>query len=180
MITIEQVIYVIPILGLTASVFYYAMVLRNQNRTRQAQLYMNLFQEISSQQWMMKHATLLNQEWENYEDFEKKYGSNEHPEHYAMRRSMWTQLDNIGAMLANKLLDPDMVYFLIQMRANMQWKKWERIIKEQRVRYTNPDDCKYFEYLVETMDRVRKTRGIEYETPDTFIRYIPDVKIQDN
>ncbi len=174
MVTLETILSVVPILSLVVVLSYYSLQIRNQNRTRQAQLYMNLFLEISSQQWMMKHATLLNQEWEDYDDFEKKYGSDEHPEHYAMRRSMWTQLDNIGAMLANKLLDPDMVYFLIQMRANMQWKKWEPIIKEQRIRYTNPDDCMYFEYLVKTMDRVRKIRGIEYETPDTFIKYIPD------
>jgi len=173
MVDYQTISIVLTGIGMIIALTYYALQIRNQNRTRQAQLYMNLFQEISSQDWMMKHATLLNQEWKDYDDFEKKYGSDEHPEHYAMRRSMWLQLDNIGAMLENKLLDPEMVYYLLQMRANLQWKKWEQIIKEQRIRYTNPDMCKRFEYLINTMDRIRETRGVEWEVPETFIKYVP-------
>ena len=48
MITLEQVLYVLPLLGLTISLFYYGMILRNANKTqqialetRQLQLYMH-------------------------------------------------------------------------------------------------------------------------------------------
>lgn len=36
MITLDQVIYVLPLLGIMVSILYYAMVLRNSNRTRSA------------------------------------------------------------------------------------------------------------------------------------------------
>lgn len=101
MVDYQTISIVLTGIGLMIALIYYALQIRNQNRTRQAQLYMNLFQEISSQRWQMKYVTLLNQEWEDYDDFEQKYGSDEHPEHYAMRRSMWLQLDGIGAMLSS-------------------------------------------------------------------------------
>ena len=161
-------------IGIIVAITYYTLTLRNANRTRQAQLYMDLFQEISSPQWLLNNATLLNQEWEDYDDFEKKYGSNEHPEHYAMRRSMWLQLGSIGVMLKMKLLDPEMVYFLLQERASWQWKKWESIIKEQRIRYKLPSDGIWFEYLVNEMERISKSKGIEMEIPNNLMKYIPD------
>ena len=40
--TLDRVIYCIPLLGVTVSILYYAMVLRNANRTRSAQLFMSL------------------------------------------------------------------------------------------------------------------------------------------
>jgi len=59
-------------LGLTASITYYAMVLRNANKTRQTQLFMNLFTQLRSKDFVRDtrelssgHGTTLKTSEEN-------------------------------------------------------------------------------------------------------------------
>ena len=87
MVSVEQFIYVVPMLALAASISYYAMVLRNQNRTRQAQLFMSFYDTLRSQEFRDQFSELLRQEYTDFDDFWEKYGQENNPEAWTKWRA---------------------------------------------------------------------------------------------
>jgi hypothetical protein len=60
--------------GLMIALTYYALQIRNQNKTRQAQLYMDLYKIVSSEDFRGKYSELMSQwEWEDLDDYRRKY-----------------------------------------------------------------------------------------------------------
>ena len=129
---------------------------------------------MKSQENMRSMSDLLNMEWENYDDFERKYGSDNNPEAYAKRLSSWFGQNNIGIMLKDGLIDADMVYDAFGGTVIMFWKKWEPIIREQRTRYMGENWMRYWEYLADRMTSIQQSRGITWEVPETYLRYVQE------
>ena len=71
---IEFLPLVLTGLGLTASIVYYASVLRNQNKTRQTQLFLQFYNRLTDKQFFEEYKNLLNQEWDDFDDNLEKYG----------------------------------------------------------------------------------------------------------
>jgi hypothetical protein len=187
MVSFEFLAIILTGLGLTASIMYYSTVLRNANKTRelqlqaqehatetrQVQLLMHIYQEMSSESYMRRYIDVMNMEWENYDDYERKYGSDDHPEQFAKRLSVWRSFQGVGLLLKDGLVDADRLYDLIGSAVLLQWVKWEPIFKETRVRYGMPDDYLLFENLYHELIKVRRSRGITVDPPDTGIKYVP-------
>ena len=74
-ITLTILLQIVQTVGILVGVYYYIMSLQNQSRTRQAQLFMQLFQDFISAEMNKIHLDLVKMEWEDYHDFEMKYGS---------------------------------------------------------------------------------------------------------
>ncbi|MFX1475551.1 MAG: hypothetical protein ACFFCO_08780, partial [Promethearchaeota archaeon] len=130
-----------------------------------------LYEEITSTENARRYLDLLNMEWKDYDDFERKYGSDNNPDSFAKRYSSWWFYDGIGLLLNKKFVNLDMVYELGGIQAIWQWKKWESIIKEQRKRYKVPDLGIWFEYLAKELMKKREQMGIVAEVPKTYGRY---------
>ena len=174
-------------LSVSLAAFYYIMTLRNTQKnqelvrkaqeqaleTRRTQLLMHVFQEMSSEASMRRFADVMNMEWEDYGDYESKYGSDDHPEQFAKRLSVWRTFQGIGLLLKDGLVDADGLYDLIGSAVIFQWVKWESIFKEFRVRYGLPDDYELFESLYHEMMKVRRQRGITEDPSETGLKYIP-------
>ena len=85
MISLEQIIYVIPILGLTASILYYAMVFRAANKTqqmqletRQTQLFMQIYGTFNDKDFQRDYFKMIyRMEWDNLADFREKFDADE-------------------------------------------------------------------------------------------------------
>ena len=52
MVDTQTILQFIPAVSLSIAAIYYMLILRNQNRTRQAQLFMQLFQHNMTKEWM--------------------------------------------------------------------------------------------------------------------------------
>jgi len=113
-------------------------------------------------------------EWTDYEDFEKKYGSNNNPVAYAQRTTAWSRMNTIGIMVKDKLVDENMVYDAMGASLIIAWEKWEPIFVENRVRYMGPNFMEQFEYLANRMRTIQKNRNIQWKPSETGYRYIPD------
>ena len=61
-------------IGMIIALTYYALQIRNQNRTRQAQLLMNLYEVYRSPEFRARVNTVLLQEWTDPDDFWERYG----------------------------------------------------------------------------------------------------------
>lgn len=171
MITLDQVIYVLPLLGIMVSILYYAMVLRNSNRTRSAQLFMSLHSFMSNKEGMSDYLDTMYMEWEDYADFERRYGSDINKKVSAQRLSIWNTFNNYGVLLKKRLIDPEMVYDAVGAVIIMSWEKWKPIIVEQRVRYMGPNYLEHWEYLTTVMRSIQDRRGIKWMPPETGFKF---------
>ena len=91
---IESIPLVLTGLGLTASILYYTMVLRNTNEaqkraqeTRRTQLSTSITERIGSKDFLRDFIELAQLEWIDVDDFLKKYDHRVNTESYAQR---WT------------------------------------------------------------------------------------------
>ena len=146
MITLDQLIYVIPILALTVSIFYYALVLRNQNRTRQTQLFMNLFTQIRSKDFVRDTRELSSWHWSDFNDFRRKYGSRADKEANTLFHSTANFFDGIGVLVSHNEINPKLVEELMSSWIIWFWEKFGDIIKEYR-KVSYPQYLESVEYL---------------------------------
>jgi hypothetical protein len=80
MVSLEVLALVLTGLSITASILYYTMPLRNSNKTQQlalenrrAQLYMQLFLRITSEDFMKRSIDLIRLNYSNQDEFFQKF-----------------------------------------------------------------------------------------------------------
>ena len=171
----------VAIFGVIAGFSYYVLTVkatrRNQDlqlETRQAQLFSQWALYALSSNFMEEYGELLNYEWEDYHDFETKYGSDNNPRAFAMRNRVWGFFSTLGKYLREGLIDIDLVNTLISDTAIFQWYKWKDIIYELRKRYYTPITFSDWEYLVTELLKYKTELGYPWEPPTTLSKYIPD------
>jgi hypothetical protein len=74
-------------------------------------------------------------EWRDYDDFEKKYGSDFNVHAASQRFSVWLTFNKLGYMLSKGLVDAEVLYEMGAMNCIYLWAKFEAIIRENRRRY---------------------------------------------
>jgi len=121
---IEYLPLVLTGLGLTASIIYYASVLRNQNKTRQVQLLMDLYTKYQSTEYRQNTSDIQHQEWVDYEDWKQKYSLEANPESWAKWQSVAGFYNGIGVLLRRNMIDISLVNELL---ANVVYKDWEHM-----------------------------------------------------
>ncbi len=99
MASFEFLAIILTGLGLSASLVYYAFVISNQNKTRRLQMIQHIWEWISSEEGYLRLAELMQMQWIDYEDFNKKYGVSSNPENYAMRWAVWNKMNGLGYMV---------------------------------------------------------------------------------
>jgi len=170
MVQIEYLPLVLTGLGLMASILYYTMNLRNANKTQQlalenrrAQLYMQLFLRITSEDFMKRSIDLLRWNYSNLDEFFQKY--NEDNKLAAKWISQLWHIDGIGFLMSEGLIEPEMVYNFGGGQAHIRhWNKWKPIIEEMRSQRSDPEFLKWFEYLSKQMKELRIEKGLN-DTP---------------
>jgi hypothetical protein len=161
-------------LGVGVAAFYYVMNLREQSRNRRIAMTQNLIQTINSVDAIKIQGELLNMEWKDYDDFEKKYGSDNNLDNYAKRFFFFYTFEAIGDLLRRGLADSDTLYSVIRFSAINIWVKFLPTIPENRSRYTGKNGWSGYEYLVNELLKIMKQRDPEFVLPETLIKYVPD------
>jgi len=174
LVVLQSVSYVAAAIGVCIATFYYAMNLRATDRNRRIQLVSQLSQFMLSEEGMKRYFELLNMEWKNFDDFERKYGSDFNLEATAKRYASWQNYDHLGKMLKKGMINAEDAYDLTSDGVLFQWHKWESIIFELRKRYNGEEWMSGFEFLNIEMSKLRRQREPSYKVPETFGKYIPD------
>jgi len=163
----------VAIFGVIAGFTYYVIVVRNSQRmqqlqleTRKAQLYMQLFMRITSDEFVKKSIDLLKLEYDDVDEFMEKLLSGPDSGLHARLFSMFWHIDGLGYMMSQKLIDTEMVYNFGGGFAQVwHWKKWEPVIMRFRKRRDDPEFLKWFEYAAEEMMRIRQEKGLTQTPP---------------
>ena len=173
--TIPLVLDIIRTAGILVGIVYYITIMKNQQKTReltlkaqeqavetrQAQLYMQLFMRITSEEFMKKSIDMLTLEHDTYDEFMDNYWSGPDSDLLGKWFSMIWHLDGLGYMISKELIEPEMVYNFGGGSAQIRhWMKWESVIKEMRLRRGDPEYLKWFEYTATEMMRIRQEKGL--------------------
>ena len=167
--------YTAGAISVVLGVIYYAFNLRESRRNGRIALANSLIQKVQSPEWHGITLDLYKQEWSDYDDFEKKYGSDNNSDSYAKRFSVWRYYNSLGYMLKYNLID---AYSLSNLGDGdaiiFMWNKYESIIKTLRKSYSMGEHWLWgFEYLAGEMLRVTKIRDPSYNAKG-YMKYIPD------
>ena len=153
---IESIPYVLTGIGIIVSILYYTSVLRNANKTREMQLFMQMYNILHTRESLQTLIELLNLKVDE-DEYRQKYDSYVNPEHFGKRASLWYTYNSVGEMLRLKMVDPDLLHRLnVDTNVIMLWENWEHIIKMNRERENMPDLWDGFEYLYTEMKKLRK------------------------
>jgi hypothetical protein len=131
--------------------------------TRQAQLYMNIFDSLLNVDTIKDDYELMEYKWKDYDDFEKKYGSTNNLDGTAKRQSLHSRLDSVGWLVKCGVVDPNWAYNQISGLILFHWEKFKPIFFEIRKREGWPNYYENFEYLAGVCDKIGRDRGLSSE-----------------
>ncbi len=140
---LQSVSYIAGALGVCVAAFYYVMNLRISQRnqelglktqehtleSRQTQLTMQLYEKMSTKEYMDNFTEILNKwTWNDYDDFKLKYGINGDPEKYAKFSSMCMDFEQIGILMKYGSFNPNMFYDMWGGFYRSFWEKIEPVV----------------------------------------------------
>jgi hypothetical protein len=171
-VTYQIVLSTIQTVSLVVGIIYYITTLRNNQRsqqlqleTRKAQLYMQLFLKITSEEFIKNSLELIKFPIGDVKEFMEKYMAGPDSTLQAKLFQLFWHIDGLGYMISQGLIDPEMVYNFGGGFAQVwHWKKWEPVILSTRKLRNEPEFMKWFEYTASEMMRIRQEKGLD-ETP---------------
>jgi len=115
---------------------YYALTIRNQNRTRQAQLLWSIYDNYRSIESRRQSMEISSWEWEDIDDFFEKYGQQNNPEAWTLWTTKAALFNGIGILLKRNLIDIKLLDDLLTNSVDRHWNamKMGAILLEWRTR----------------------------------------------
>ena len=172
MVDAQTISIVFAGLSITASIAYYASVLRNANKTqqqaletRQAQLFMQLYNQFRDKEFQRDISSIYNiWEWTDYNDFEDKYGRTTDSEKYSSFVSVITYFEGIGVLLNQGLIDKNLVDDMMSGVIIRFWEKIMPLVEETRHYRKWPQYMEWFEYLYKEIKPIAEAQHPELKT----------------
>jgi hypothetical protein len=122
--------------GMIIALTYYALQIRNQNKTRQVQMFMNLYATYSSPQFRRRYNDItFNRAYENYDDFWEKYGPVKNPEAFASWTSVAAFFQGLGVLVRKGLIEIGLVHDFLGSVIIDSWEVMSPAFIESRERY---------------------------------------------
>jgi hypothetical protein len=175
MVSVEQVIYVVPVLALTASIIYYSLNLRNSNKnqkiafeTRQVQ-YLLEYNNVLVERTLSNlnfYFQIMSAEWTDFNDYYEKYGPENNAELNSFRSSLWNRFNAAGLMIRDGMIDVKMYVDYVGDAPVMMWYKYRDIVEEYRRRFHLPSYLAGWEILAVEIEKYRTRQGWDPKTPD--------------
>ena len=98
-------------------------------------------------------------QFQDYQDFLEKYDSTVNIENYLQRSRIYRMLNTFGHIIKKGLVNPETVYDGISGAfIDGMWNRHSLIIREIREQSNAPQYLDGFEYLSETMKKIRENR----------------------
>jgi hypothetical protein len=162
MVEIETISIFLTGISVSLAAIYYALTLRRQQQTRNAQAFIQLYQNAIDQGYIqsLSEAIWL-QEGKDFEEWWEKYG----PEHNMEFFVRWYRgivfYESVGILVKNKIVDLALVDDLMSGPVLITWERYEPIIRGIREKYGYPHFQEWQEYLT---DEIRKI--VDQQHPD--------------
>ena len=126
--------------SVSIAAIYYTISLHNQNETRQAQLFMQLYSQISTNKELFRHIMehMIVWEYKDFDDFEGKWGLKTNPDENTYWHLDANFLEGVGILVNRGLVSVSLVESWMGFWVIGHWEKFSPYIREFRVRYNDP------------------------------------------
>jgi hypothetical protein len=171
---LQSISYIAGALGVCVAAVYYVINLRTTLHTRRISMAQNIVATTTDVETMKRYFTLLSYEWSDYDDFEKKYGSENNLESAAIRYAIWDRYNAIGAMVRKGIVRVEDVIDAGAIGITWQWAKYKPIIEESRRRYNGKNWMRDFEFLAVESLKYIKANDPSYVVPEKLDKYVPN------
>jgi hypothetical protein len=161
MVDIIEISAIVTAAGVLVGVVYYILDIRHQARTRQTDFIVRLYSTYGSKEFRDILVELHNLQFNDYKDFENKYGS------WFSKGSAQTAIFvistyfmEIGTLLHRKIIDINFLYDIWGYTSiKMNWEKVKPIVLGLRKQFNDPSVYCWFEYLYDEVMK-RQQRGV--------------------
>ena len=156
-------------IGIIVSILYYTSVLKNANKTqelqlkaqeqavetRQAQIFMGIYNTWRSPQFRESFIKLNSREWSDFQDWQSKYQPIQNPEEGTYEATVFTFYDGVGVFVRRGLIDIDLVDELLSNSFISLWERFRDIIYSIREFNNSPRMYQNVEYLYNELMKLR-------------------------
>jgi len=167
MVELSTLFGLIQTLAIIVGVIIALMELRHMRQTReteletrQAQLFMQIFNRHFERESRENISFVNNIEYENYDDFTEKYGRENSPD-YEKFSSLGSYFEGIGVLVKRKLIDPTIIDDLMSGPIINFWEKCRGYIEERRERTGHVEALEHVEYLYGVIKAIRDRQRAE-------------------
>ena len=147
MVDYQSITVSLAALGFLVASIYYTLTLRNQNRTRQAQLFMQIYSVFSTPEFQDNITEIVSMKWNDYDEFMDKYGPKTDPKAWRAIGSVAGYFEGIGMLVNEKLIDISLVENLMSTHIIYYWEKFEFLSIRLRRDFNSPHLDAWKEYL---------------------------------
>jgi len=184
-VTFQTLFQFLQTVGILVGVFYYIMTIRANQRnqeislrnqeltlesqeltrkaqeqaveTRQAQLFMNIYnQSFSNQEWLDAYTKVMTTHWENYEEYmQKQDWTSDESDTELIRAAnlVYCFYEGLGVFVKEGLVDIRLIALTMTYMTRTLWEKIAPIVYESRKRMNYPRQLSEFEYLYDELMR---------------------------
>jgi len=162
MVALETVLDVMPIMSLVIVLAYYAIQIRSQNKTRQADLYLRLWGRWNTKEFSEHRYEAYRMMWTDREDFREKYSAINNPEAFASWNTFGRTIAGVAELRRKNLIDIDFLDEEMINDIRNFWGKFGALEKEAWEKGTPMWDC-HFPFIKEVIDHDRRKRPWLYD-----------------
>lgn len=112
---------------------------RTEIDTRQAELFMQLYNRYITREFRSAIIELRKWSWDNFDDYIEKYGPITNPDATTLHITTQNVFEGIGVMVQRGLIDKTMVVDLLWFALGIFWERFGPIWKEMRIRSGHPN-----------------------------------------
>jgi hypothetical protein len=151
MVDIQTVSIVIASAGVFVAAMYYILQIRHQTRLRESDVVLRLSSMFSVEN-MKAFDVAFNCEFQDYDDFIKRYGTllggtpetEQHAEMKLLITQTLNQMDTMGLLLKRRIVDADLMYDIYP--GIRLWEKVKPLVDGVRKELNDPNVWICFEY----------------------------------
>ena len=144
MVDYQTISIVLTGVGMIIALTYYSLQIRNQNRTRQAQLFMSIYQSMNTSEGLEAGQVILDVKMKTVEDLNRL---GEDREKYKAWNWFGNFLEGIGVLVKDNLVDIGHVAQLVSGLILWYWEEYGEVIKAAREELGWPRYSIEVEYL---------------------------------
>jgi hypothetical protein len=150
-ITYQMLLSTLQTAGLMVGIYYYIMTLNNTRQNQRITLTTTLLEPFMTVEGNLILMDLLNMEWNDLDDYKRKYDHRVNSENFAKRAAVFNRLESLGLFYRRGLLD------LETLRAGggtimvLLWRKFKPIVEMYRITDADKSLYKNWEYMAESV-----------------------------
>jgi hypothetical protein len=146
---ISLIATIVTTVSIVIGVIFALLELRHLTRTRRTEIIMKIYEQFGSSEIVEAVFKIGAAEFENFEDYAKKYGLIE-------VTKVAVLFEGVGVLLEQNLIDIKLVDRLFGPTLNSLWERMKPVIYAMRKASNEPFFFSHYEYLIKRLSAYRK------------------------